>query len=237
MCQEQKYKVLLLSASPLEYRILRRITIERGYKFLDKTVAENEEFSYAECMDTPNKKIYIAYTDMGSMHAATVIHQRLSTLKPQYVIMGGICVGLVKEKQKLGEILVSNNIIDGNISKETDSRSIPRGQVIEASAFLKNKFLIESYEDNYTVDFCQFISKDILANSKVLIDRLKQEYPDAKGYEMEGAGLINICKQYQTAWILVKSICDWGYDKSDSNQESAANKSYHFIFDVIDKEW
>lgn len=237
MNESKNYKILLLAASPLEYKTLRGLALERGYKYTDKTDSENEEFSYAECMERTNKKLYIAYTDMGSTHAGSTIHQLLNTLKPSYVIMGGICAGLEKDKQKIGQILVSSNIIDGNIAKETTNGSIPRGQIIEASGFLKTKFLIESYEDKYQVDFCQIYSKDVLANSKEFIDRVKKDYPDAKGYEMEGAGLINVCKQYNTGWILVKSICDWGFDKKDSDQATAAHNSYSFIFDVLDKGW
>ena len=234
---EDKRRVLVLAASPLEYKILRQTAYERGYRYVDKHDPNNEEFSYAECNESVDKKIFLAWTDMNSLHSAVAIQQLSNLLHPDYVIMGGICAGMRKDLQNIGEIIIADNIHDYNAAKETDTRRIMRGQTIESSRFLKEKFLIESYSSTLTASIGQLISGNALANSKAYVQKVLEDCPDAKGSEMEGTGLIHVCQSFQEKWILVKAICDWGYDKTDSDQELAAKNSYSFIFDVIGKEW
>lgn len=234
---EDKRKVLVLAASPLEYRILRQTAYERGYRFVDKQDPGNEEFSYAECNESLDKKLFLAWTDMNSLHSSLAIQQLSNLLHPDYVIMGGICAGLHRDSQSIGEIIIADNIHDYNAAKEADTRRIMRGLTIESSRFLKEKFLIESYSSSLTASTGQLVSSNTLANSKAYLQKVLEDCPDAKGYEMEGSGLIHVCQSFQEKWILVKAICDWGYDKTDSDQELAARNSYSFIFDVVGKEW
>ncbi len=56
---------------------------------------------------------------------------------------------------------------------------------------------------------------------------MKTRFPEAIGGEMEGTGLQSSCHRDKIEWILIKGICDWGYDKQSEdkqkNQELAIN--------------
>lgn len=227
-------RILILAASPLEYKILRKIVKEYNISFEDKTLDKNEDFSYVECYSTLHSKIFLARTDMGALNASAVIGQLAEELQTTYIIMGGICAGMRPDEQHIGEIIIASQIHDYDLSKETENTRISRGSTMSPNRYLYDKFLLESYETEATpVDFGLFISSNTLANSHDYVNKVLSEYPDAKGYEMEGAGLMYICQLFKDKWILIKAICDWGYDKTDSDQELAAVNSYRFILNTI----
>ncbi len=247
LCKENKYfkegyekmsdinrKILLLAASPLEYKILRKVVKEYGIDFEDKNLTKNEDFSYAECYSALHSKIFLARTDMGALNASTVIGQLAEELQTTYIIMGGICAGMRPDEQHIGDIIIASRMHDYDLSKETENRRISRGNTMTPNRYLYDKFLLESYEtESMSVDSGLFISSNTLANSRDYVNQVLSEYPDAKGYEMEGSGLMYICQLFKDNWILAKAICDWGYDKTDSDQELAARNSYQFILNTI----
>jgi nucleoside phosphorylase len=226
-------KILVLAASPLEYKVLRKVVKEEGIDFEDKPLRKNEDFSYAECYSTLQSKLFLARTDMGALNASTTINQLVEELQTNYVIMGGICAGMRPDKQHIGDVIIATQIHDYDLSKRTQEQRISRGNTVTPNRYLYDKFLLESYENEVVVDSGLFISSNTLANSYDYVKQVLSEYPDAKGYEMEGTGLMYACQLFMDKWILVKSICDWGYDKTDSDQEMAAKNSYSFILNTI----
>ena len=228
-------RILILSASPLEYRILRQTARKYGFHFIDKN-AKNEEFSYAECLDVEDSKLYLARTAVGPMNSSSTIQGLQEEINPDYIVMGGICIGLVRDKQKLGKLLISRQIQIYDSYKLTDKGKILRGDVITSNRYLYDKFLLESFEyDTSDVDEGLIVSANVLSNCEEYVKQIKEERPDAIGFEMEGGGLIHAARIFQDKWILIKAISDWGYRKDDDFQEKAAEMSYRFIFDTIKK--
>ncbi len=227
-------RILVIAASPLEYKILRRVAKEFGFDFEDKQLEKNENFSYAECYSTLDSKVFLARTDMGALNASVSIGQLVDRLNTTYIIMGGICAGMRPDEQHIGDVIIASKMHEYDLSKKTDYKRISRGNTLNPNRYLYDNFLLESYEtETMAIDTGLFISSNTLANSQNYMDEVLLEYPDAKGYEMEGAGLMHICQLLMDKWILVKAICDWGYDKTDSDQEMAAYNSYRFIFNTI----
>jgi nucleoside phosphorylase len=46
---------------------------------------------------------------------------------------------------------------------------------------------------------------------------------------MEGSGLLASAHRTNTAWILVKGICDWGFNKKDDCQKIAVQNAIKFV--------
>jgi nucleoside phosphorylase len=62
-------------------------------------------------------------------------------------------------------------------------------------------------------------------------------YSQAVGGEMEGAGLYAAADSKNTAWILVKSICDWGDEtKHDMYQPLAAAAATSLVHHVLSQK-
>jgi len=73
--QLEEKSILLLTATPTELDISRKLALAHGYTYIDKVLSV-EEFSYVECTRYDSKKLYIARTHMGSVNAALIIQQK-----------------------------------------------------------------------------------------------------------------------------------------------------------------
>ncbi|MCM1161255.1 MAG: hypothetical protein NC412_08530 [Roseburia sp.] len=69
------------------------------------------------------------------------------------------------------------------------------------------------------------LSGEKLLDGKNYRDKLHGSFPEAIGGEMEGAGLASVAMANNLyEWIIVKGICDWGYDKQSENKDKYADK-------------
>lgn len=149
--------------------------------------------------------------------------------------MGGIAFGIDREKQALGDVLVSRMLVEYERAKIKGDRVIPRGQKIESSPKLLSMF--RSAESGLISDakmeFGVMLSGEKLVDSPTFVARLLEQEPEAIGGEMEGAGLVAIANRRQVPWIVVKAIVDWGKEKSANNGEEHQRNIARIAFDVI----
>ena len=76
---------------------------------------------------------------------------------------------------------------------------------------------------------------DLLDNENYVED-LKKEHPELIGGDMESAGMAAACNRKNTDWIMVKGICDWGYNKNSHKKEYqtlAANNAMDTIVSLL----
>ncbi|SHL05222.1 hypothetical protein [Flavobacterium chilense] len=185
----------------------------------------------------------IKLTEMGSSKSggsAISIMNSITHLNPDFIIMIGIAFGLRKDKQKIGDILVSRELQDYDSQKISEEVTIARGHRIPAGPTLLNRFdnaamVFSSHE----VEFGQILSGGTLADSKKFVEKLKEIFPEAIGGEMEGAGLQSSCQDKSKEWILIKGICDWGFDKNspskNADQKIAISNVCDFLFFTFKK--
>lgn len=77
------------------------------------------------------------------------------------------------------------------------------------------------------------LSGSTLSNSEIFVEALLHLHPEAIGAEMEGYGLYNAAIKRKRDWIVVKSICDWGMNKTDEYQIVAAENTAKFVAHTI----
>jgi len=156
-------------------------------------------------------------------HAINLIH-------PKVLIMVGIAFGMNPKKQKIGDILVSELLSAYEFQRLGASADFYRGGAPKASICLGNRFSNHVWVNSY-----QLTPKGKLLSSKVihglmlsgekLIDnleereKLKAQFPEAIGGEMEGTGLAASAELSKTDWIIVKGICDF----ADGNKGKKKN--------------
>ena len=105
-----------------------------------------------------------------------------------------------------------------------------RGDKITASPKLLNIFTSSSIDwKKNSVNFGLIASGEKLVDSKRFLNQLKKREPEIIGGEMEGAGLVSVGQNNLKPWIMVKSICDWGYKKSSEFQMQAAKGVFEYI--------
>lgn len=183
-------------------------------------------------------------TGVGSNRARTCIEASVQALSPQVVIMVGVAFGLYPEKQKMGDILVSQQIEDYDQQKigtglDGQRKIYARGDRVQASERLLNRFIAGRYEWQFppAVHFGLILSGSILISNESFRDELHRAAPDAIGGEMEGTSLYEVGSRRHVEWILVKAICDWAdAGKNDAHQILAARNAARFVIQVVSQE-
>lgn len=145
------------------------------------------------------------------------------------VIMVGICFGFDKNKQLIGDVIVSKSIRNYETRRMGKDYETPRGNTYQADPCLVNAFnnLVLTWE-NIGIDdekkkliIGDYISGEQLVDNKKVRDKLHTESPNAQAGEMEGNGLVAACESARKPWILVKAICDFadGYKRKGKEKK------------------
>lgn len=163
----------------------------------------------------------------GSVILATDQAQRL--WHPRAIIMVGIAFGKDPRKQRIGDVLVASQIISYEQQRVGEEKIVYRGSIPPSNTTLLNRF--ENAQNwQFTLPNglnSQILVGPILSGEKLVDDpvfkaKLFEQFPQAIGGEMEGAGLCAASGRVGTAWILVKSICDWGDGKKHKKHQPLA---------------
>lgn len=160
----------------------------------------------------------------------------LEILDIQAVIMPGICFGIDKKIQKIGDVLISQNIALYDVSKINKHIIEYRGCVPESGPILFNRFKAHhvTNQHNFKTFYGTILSGEKLVNDIDFRNSLKKQYPTAIGGEMEGAGIYATTSLAGVEWIIVKGICDWGDGKKNKkSQENAALNSIKLCSSVL----
>ena len=162
----------------------------------------------------------------GSVILATEQAQRL--WNPKAIIMVGIAFGKDPIKQRIGDVLVASQIISYE-QQRVGGKIIERGSISPSNTTLLNRFEnVQNWQfDRPDGSSCNLIVGPILSGEKLVDNpnfkaKLFGRFPNAEGGEMEGAGLCAASGRVGTAWILVKSICDWGDGKKHKKHQPLA---------------
>ena len=162
----------------------------------------------------------------GAATLATAQAQRL--WNPKAIIMVGIAFGINPIKQRIADVLVASQIIPYE-KQRIGEKIIPRDPIPPSNTTLLNRFEnVHNWQfarPNGT--YCSIRVGPILSGEKLVDDpgfkaKLFQQFPQAIGGEMEGAGLCAASGRVGTPWILVKSICDWGDGKKHKKHQPLA---------------
>jgi len=156
----------------------------------------------------------------------------LGEWRPGFVIMVGICFGLREERQRLGDVIVAEQLqVISLRAGEPEVRD--RGDKVTAGHRLVERFKFAVAPPGVRVWPGLLLSWDVLVDSATLREGLKARYRDAEGGEMEGAGVYVSSVRARTEWIVVKGICDWGRDKNADAQDTAAANASRLVLDLI----
>jgi nucleoside phosphorylase len=227
-------KVLLVVATETELRNLVRVFKEYGYSNVPVILSN---LIYLNFGKVGNVELCVLKTDMGSSGTGGVALAMRSVkeyINPDFVVSVGIAFGLNKDKQQLGDILVARQVKNYEPAKVIEGGEISRGDKMPANSTLLQRFSYSSAVwEKCDVHFGLVMSGEKLVNSEEFVMKLKSAEPEAIGGEMEGAGLMAACHVQQIPWVLVKAVCDWGYDKGDKHQNHASQNAIEFVYQTI----
>jgi tetratricopeptide (TPR) repeat protein len=142
------------------------------------------------------------------------------------ILVGIACGGVGTDEDDLGNVLISESIIDYDTHKITPIKNEPRGDITPAGSTLLRAFRNHAYNwskiNSVKTKIGQIFSSASHLNSQGDKIRIFGEFNNHPiGYEMEGASGCRACKDKgNTELIIIKGISDLGYDinADDKNQ-------------------
>lgn len=187
-------------------------------------------------------------TNMGSIApdgSTLTTKDVLDYWNPKGIIMPGIAFGKDNKKQKIGDVLISESIIQYDSSKIKDGNEIPRGAIVRSGLLLFDRFKNCSTWEFDLEEGGRAEKKigKVLSGSKLVDDKefkkhLFTNFPEAIGGEMEGAGVYAASfHENFNQWIVVKGICDWAENKEtedkDKDQLMAVESAVSLCYNVM----
>ena len=237
--------VLLVTVAEVEtMAVFRSFSIVGRHFVGDKT--------YYDLGEVGGAKVFLVQSEMGVEGrggAILAIQRAIDILSPSAVIMVGIAFGADPNKQRIGDILVSQQILDYDlqrVSSGPDHRLviIARGNKVAASPRLLSRFRAgamawKKANEPANVEFVLVLSGAKLVDHQDFREQLRAFGSYTIGGEMEGAGLYVAAQRNRVDWILVKAICDWADGNKSSNkatrQKLAATDAVRFTNYVIEQ--
>ena len=162
----------------------------------------------------------------GTSQAQLATEDAIKAWSPRAVVGVGIAFG-VNPKQKLGDVLISRNVRDYELSRVgPGGETVPRGTTPDASHLLYQRLEhVDHVKRSGTaaevrwprLRFGTVLTGNKLVDDEGFRDRLVKLEPEAVGGDMEGLGLAAPCDRHGVDWIIVKAICD----RADGNKNTA----------------
>ncbi|TVR58135.1 MAG: NACHT domain-containing protein [Candidatus Competibacteraceae bacterium] len=188
-------------------------------------------------------RVFLALTEMGSGGLGAsqqAVQKGIEALRPGAVLLVGIAFGVDEKKQRIGDILISQQLQLYDLQRVGADRIVLRGDKPHASARLIDYFRQADLDwDEPKVEFGLVLSGEKLVDNRDYREQLQRLAPEALGGEMEGAGLYVACQEAKVDWIVVKAICDWAdgskaQDK-DARQRLAARNAVAFVAHALQR--
>ncbi len=168
----------------------------------------------------------------------------ITALRPDHVILTGICYGLKdddrRRPQQLGDVLVANQlrlIAHHKFARGADGHELrlQRGGAVHPSPALLDRLQSAAldWRNPAAVHVGPMLSESVLVDSADYRARLKAAEPEAIGGEMEGAPFYAAAVRAKVNWALVKGISDWAYGKGDGHQQMAADNAASLVVHML----
>lgn len=237
--------VLLVTAAEVETRaVLTLCQQESGRRFERYPIGEA---TYYDLHTLGGSRTFLVQTEQGTGGpggSILTVTDGIQQLSPSAVLLVGIAFGMRPEKQRMGDILISHQLlgyelqrIGQNQSGEPIVRS--RGDRPQASPRLLSlaRSGIQDWQAPPHVHVGLLLSGEKLVDNYDFRQQLHQMEPEAIGGEMEGAGLYAAAQRKKTDWLVIKAICDWadgnkGYQKQQ-RQDVAAENAARFVLHLL----
>lgn len=231
-----KFNLLIVTATKIEKDTLH----EHLHPLPGQTeilVIQRSKYTYYVGVFGKYFAVHVSCNEMGSAgRSASLLttSDAITIWAPTAVLMVGIAFGADEGKQKIGDVLVAECIQPYDPQRVGEKGIIMRGKEGPASSLLLDRFKsVTGWNFKQEDGRIPEIITGLLLSGEKLIDnpdfkaKLIAEYPEAKGGEMEGAGIYAACDQKVKDWILVKGICDF----ADGNKGTEKDKYQKMAID------
>lgn len=237
-------RLLLLTATQVETKcVLDTFAHVLGPR--DKPLF-GEHTTYFRLGEAHGCDVYLAQSEAGSSGPGGSIltaYDAFRFLDPALVVMVGIAFGAKPAEQRVGDILVSRQVVAYESQRVggpgTPHLLVPRGDRVSASPRLLDRCRTVDIDWHLsTVHFGLLLSGEKLIDSADYLDQVAARFGhEAVGGEMEGAGLYAAAYRQRKEWIVVKAISDWAdgkkHERKAERQQLAATRAAQFVAALV----
>jgi len=239
--------VLILTANSVEQNILTRKLYQEVNA--NKATANEEKLVEIYADGCIYQFAYIQNIKIVHMHpnstssftlggSANAVRSALERFRPKLVVSLGVAFGIEPEKQQLGDVILSGNVIPYDVfNKDTDGVIRLRNDDKFFTHEALNAWNVLTRNSNFSLEEkikrCSLINRElnfkwqygtVLSGGSVLSNENKKQAllratimngeDKVIGGEMEGTGVYFECKKPDIPCIVIKGICDWGAEKN-----------------------
>jgi nucleoside phosphorylase len=178
-------------------------------------------------------RIVVSLLGKGRTKATTAAADAIRRWQPRHVILVGIAGGIAAQEVKLGDILVSDQIVDYELRKLTPGGSEYRWEVYRA-----NPRLIAAASNLARADWLELVgevrpdsesptrhigptaSGDELFAFRQALDEYRTHWPQLLGVEMEGAGVAAACAQAAEppGFFMIRGVSDFADEEKNTDR-------------------
>lgn len=223
--------------------VLKRMLPSKGRRAVVQVFDENNTFFLGRLGLT---EIVLCMSAMGSSSrdaSFAVTTETIDRWKLPGVIMVGIGFGKDATMQRIGQVLISDQVVPYEPQRIGTVESTDRGVPLSAGGILINRFrnVLGWLFTDPAGNPCGYQIGPLLSGEKHVDNAefkrsLFERFPNAIGGEMEGCGVAAAAERKRREWIIVKAICDWGDGaKSKLHQGFAAAASVHLVEHVLNQ--
>jgi nucleoside phosphorylase len=201
-----------------------------------KRIGKITYYEIGFCSNVPVLMVRSRKGVAGPGGSLLTVRQAIQDINPQAIILCGTAFGLKPNEQKIGDILISEQVECYESQKVDENQGrLQLGDRVTASTNLLDLFQSADHTwKDCPTHFGLIMSGEKLVNDPSFCEELLQISPKAIGGEMEAAGLYVSASDAKVDWIIAKAICDWGDGhKNDDAQEQAARNAARFVLHVL----
>ncbi|APX73040.1 5'-methylthioadenosine/adenosylhomocysteine nucleosidase [Companilactobacillus allii] len=188
-------------------------------------------------------QIYLAESGIGKVQAGmttAIINDRYS---PDFVVNTGSAGG-IGEGLKIGDIVISSKLAYHDVDATGFGYAI--GQLpqqplyFEADSSYVTKIENAAKATGLVSHTGLIVTGDQFIDGKEKIATIKRSFPDVLASEMEGAAVAQVCAQFKTPFVVIRSMSDVGDEEASVNFDDfvkeAGRKSVRMLLNFLDQE-
>jgi WD40 repeat protein/nucleoside phosphorylase len=185
-------------------------------------------------------QIFLLRADLGNAQAGGLhlsIQKSFQDLTPQLVIICGTAYGLHPDQQKLGDVIIAEQIewyppqgdnFQGDLASYSESILCSERTLTRVQNNMGKK-------DGFSLHVGQFLSSESLVKDSSILSRLLKHKPDAIGGDTVGGDVYASVKPIAQNCVLIKGIWKWLVGNTDAyySQLQAATNAAKYVWSIF----
>lgn len=190
-----------------------------------------------------NHEVYLAQSGIGKVQAgmtATIMNDRY---QPDFVVNSGSAGG-IGEGLHIGDVVISDKMAYHDVDATGFGYKI--GQLPQKDLYFNAdpdyvKLIADAAKrTGLTAKVGLIVTGDQFVDAPEKIATIKKSFPDALAAEMEGAAVAQVCAEFKTPFVVIRSMSDVGDDNASVNFDEfvlqAGRKSVTMLLNFLDQE-